>query len=155
MGVLACHDVSTNISRPAKLKVGDKPKIQEGLEFTSSVGVMENKRHIQFMLGGLLTPYYAKKRKIELPFESYTSFFEHLYSDCSASTTAYISSDCVRDKKSLCDHIQYKWRALQEKTFEQNEKIRKNQESNGEFVSVLQKTENWKNQSKNWERNKK
>ena len=41
-------DVSTNTSRPAKLKVGDKPKIQEGLEFISSVSVMENKRHKQF-----------------------------------------------------------------------------------------------------------
>ena len=87
------------------------------------------------MLGGLLILYYAKKRKIKLLFENYTSFFQHLYSDCSASTTAYISWDCVRDKKSLCDHIQYKWRALQEKFFEQDEKIRKNQESNGEFVS--------------------
>ena len=42
------NDVSTNTSRPVKLKVGDKPKIQEGLEFISSVSVMENKRHIQF-----------------------------------------------------------------------------------------------------------
>ena len=36
----------TNASQPAKLKVGDKPKIQEGLEFISSVSVMENKYHI-------------------------------------------------------------------------------------------------------------
>lgn len=41
-------DVLTNTSQPAKLKVGDKPKIQESLEFISSVSVMENKRHIQF-----------------------------------------------------------------------------------------------------------
>ena len=40
-------DVSTSTSQPAKLKVGDKPKIQEGLEFISSVSVMENKHHIQ------------------------------------------------------------------------------------------------------------
>ena len=38
----------TNASQPAKLKVGDKPKIQEGLEFISSVSVMENKYYIQF-----------------------------------------------------------------------------------------------------------
>ena len=70
-----------------------------------------------------------------MPFEDYISFFEHLYSDCSASTTTCISWNCVRDKKSLCDHIQYKWKALQEKFFEQDEKIRNNQEINGEFVS--------------------
>ena len=39
-------DASTNTSWPAKLKVGDKPKIQQGLEFILSVSVMENKRHI-------------------------------------------------------------------------------------------------------------
>ena len=59
--------------------------------------------------------------------------------------------------------MQYKRKALQEKFFEQDEKIRKGQEFNGEFVSqtlfffgffcaVLQKTENWKDQSKNWEK---
>ena len=44
----AMSDVSTNTSRPAKLKVSDKPKIQEGLEFISCVSVMENKRRIKF-----------------------------------------------------------------------------------------------------------
>ena len=36
-------DVSTNTSKPAKLKVNDIPKIQECLEFISCVTVMENK----------------------------------------------------------------------------------------------------------------
>ena len=36
-------DVSTNTSKPAKLKVNDKPKIHECLEFVSCVTVMEKK----------------------------------------------------------------------------------------------------------------
>ena len=39
-------EVSTNTSRPAKLKQADKPKIQENLEFIHTVTLLENKRHM-------------------------------------------------------------------------------------------------------------
>ena len=41
-------DVSTNTSKPAKLKVNDKPKIHECLEFVSCVTVMEKKHKTWF-----------------------------------------------------------------------------------------------------------
>ena len=44
----ANSEVSTNTSRPAKLKISDKPKIQENLEFISSVKAMENNRGTNF-----------------------------------------------------------------------------------------------------------
>ena len=147
-------DVSTNTSRRVKLKVGDKPKIQESLEFISSVSVMENKHHTQFFQSKwqtlnktykqlyvdficenpdhvvgfgtflALKPFYtrpvqkcniemscckkhlhtrwsinslleyAKKLKSELPFENYTGFFEHIYSDCSTFITTYFLGLC-------------------------------------------------------------
>ena len=44
----AMSDISTNTSRPAKLKVSEKPKIQADLSFISTVTQMENRCGINF-----------------------------------------------------------------------------------------------------------
>ena len=46
-----CHDKSTHstlMSRPARLKVSDKGKIQTSLDFVSTVNIVWNKRGISF-----------------------------------------------------------------------------------------------------------
>ena len=51
----------------------------------------------------------AESQEIEVPFENYATFFNHLTQDCEPGSTAYINWVCTPSKKKFCDHIFKLW----------------------------------------------
>ena len=56
----------------------------------------------------------SKKKKINIYFDSYESFFQHIWKDCEKSSTAYINWKCCIDKNTICTDIEANWTALKE-----------------------------------------
>ena len=57
----------------------------------------------------------AESQEIEVPFENYATFFNHLTQDCEPGSTAYINWVCTPSKKKFCDHIFKLWQTLSSK----------------------------------------
>ena len=47
----------------------------------------------------------SRKQDITLPFFDYQSFFDYLYTGCPSGNLTYISWDCAKTDRTICDHI--------------------------------------------------
>jgi len=162
---------STLTSRPATLRVSDKARIQNELEFveTTTIILKRNQKFYQshwyianltikelfqkytlanpesvVSYGSFLAirPFYvraattkdmemccckkhlharwgiaallenAKEQGINLNFESYTEFFQHLTEDCTKEKLTYIDLNCTPSKKITCEDITQRWNNL-------------------------------------------
>ena len=51
----------------------------------------------------------AKAQNINIDFDSYDSFFNHLITDCDREQSTYLSWKCTPNKDELCENITTKW----------------------------------------------
>ena len=69
--------------------------------------------HMRRAIEGLVK--LCAKQDINLPFDCYKSFFEHLQTNCMDSNSdTYLPWICTPDKKTVCDHQQIMWSKLKE-----------------------------------------
>ena len=63
----------------------------------------------------------AKVKRIELPFDSYNSFFEYLHNECEKSMTTYVAWGCASNMKLMCAHAEQKYNSIEQKILDERD----------------------------------